>query len=394
MAPQETKPTIPASEYPQRWRRVQEMMAGKDLDFLLAYADDRAVFGPAHARWLADLPVHFEPVCVLISPQGDPVMLVGPESDEYALLRGHIANVKILEEFTHPDEDYPHSQMQSLSEIMGEVAGDIKSVKKIGLAGGGLIRADLMAAFNKAMPDAQWVDVENALCDLRAVKTPAEIEVTRYGYKLAEIGLQAALDAIKVGVTEREVAAEIESAMRRGGAEGTGIDTIVASGPNTRPILARSTFRQIQANELVLLTIVPRYEGYHGAIGRPVLVGDPGDEINRALAVAADAQAACFEALRPGIEGREVEAIARSILKEADLESYFLYSGMHSVGVVEFEPPIFGPSSVSKLAENMVVSVDVPMFNTPWGGLRLEDGYLITATGAERLNNTPYKLQK
>ena len=244
------------------------------------------------------------------------------------------------------------------------------------------------------MPDAQWVDVENAMCDLRAVKTPAEIEVTRYGYKLAEIGLQAALDAIEVGVTEREVAAEIEAAMRRGGAEGTGIDTIVASGPNNRPILGRSTFRQIQANELVLLTIVPRYEGYHGAIGRPVLVGDPGTEINRALAVAANAQAACFEALRPGIEGREVEAIARSILKEADLESYFLYSGMHSVGVVEFEPPIFGPSSDAKLAENMVVSVDVPMFNTPWGGLRLEDGYLITATGAERLNNTPYKLQK
>ena len=64
------------------------------------------------------------------------------------------------------------------------------------------------------------------------------------------------------------VAAEIEAAMRRAGAEGTGIDTIVASGPNTRPILARATFRPIGADDLVLLTIAPCYEGYHAAIGR------------------------------------------------------------------------------------------------------------------------------
>ena len=67
--------------------------------------------------------------------------------------------------------------------------------------------------------------------------------------------------------------------MRRAGAEGTGIDTIVASGPNTRPILARSTFRRIGADDMVLLTVAPRYEGYHVAIGRPVLVGNPGAEI-------------------------------------------------------------------------------------------------------------------
>ena len=394
MVPQDSKPTIPAGEYPQRWSRVQEMMGQQDLDFLMAYADDRAVFGPAHARWLADFPVHFEPVCVLIPPQGEPVMLVGPESDQYALLAGHIPNVQVLQEFTHPDEDYPFSQIHPLTEIMGAVAGDLKSVKRIGLAGRGLIGVDVMSAFRKALPQAQWVDVENAVCNLRAVKTPAEIEVTRYAYKIAEVALQAGLDAIEVGVTERQVAAEIESAMRRHGAEGTGIDTIVASGPNSRPILGRSTFRRIQANELVLLTVVPRYEGYHGAIGRPVLVGDPGDQITHAVAVASKAQESCFKALRPGIEGREVEAIGRGILKQAGLESFFLYSGVHSVGVVEFEPPIFGPSSSAKLEENMVISVDIPLFNTPWGGFRIEDGYLITATGAERLNNTPYKIQK
>jgi Xaa-Pro aminopeptidase len=236
------------------------------------------------------------------------------------------------------------------------------------------------------------VDVENALCDLRALKSPAEIEVIRYAYRIAEAGFQAGVEAIQEGVTEREIAAEIDTAMRRAGAEGTGIDTIVASGPNSRPILARSTFRQIQPDELVLLTVAPRYEGYHAAIGRPVTVGDPGAEIVRAVDTAIRAQQACAKAMRPGVEGRQVEAIGRRIVEEAGLGGYFLYSGVHSVGVIEFEPPIFGPSSPARLKKDMVISIDIPMFNTPWGGLRVEDGYLITEAGAERLHQTPYKI--
>jgi Xaa-Pro aminopeptidase len=352
------------------------MIAAQGLDFLVAYADDRATFGPAHARWLADFPVHFEPACVLVPAQGTPVMLVGPESDQYARLVGQIDDVRVLREFTHPNEDYPYSRIQSLAEIMAELAQGAP------------------AALRAALPGVEWVDVEDALCDLRAQKSPAELAVIRYAYQIAEAGFQAAVDAIRPGVTERAVAAEIEAALRRAGAEGTGIDTIVASGPNTRPILARATFRPIGVDDLVLLTIAPRYAGYHAAIGRVVLVGNPDAEIRRALEVAIHAQQACGEALRPGLEGRAVEAIGRQIVTEGDLGQYFLYSGVHSVGVIEFEPPIFGPSSPATLKANMVISIDIPMFNTPWGGLRIESGYLITTNGAELLHHTPLRIQK
>ncbi len=385
-----TKPTIPPEEYPRRWDQVQQMMAQRGLDLVVAYADDRATFGPAHARWLANFPVHFEPVSILMPRQGPPVMLVGPESDQYALLSGRIPDVRILREFTHPDEDYPYSQIQSLAEVVDRP----DSIRWVGLAGRGLMSYDVLAAFQAALPQAEWVDVENAMCDLRAVKSQAELAVIRYAYQIAQVGFEAAVQTIQVGVTEREIAAEIEAAMRRAGAEGTGIDTIVASGPHSRPILARSTFRPVQNNEIVLLTIAPRYEGYHAAIGRPVLVGQPGQEIEQALAVACQAQEACYQALRPGIEGRAVEAIGRKIVGEAGLGPYFLYSGVHSLGVIEFEPPIFGPSSAATLKQDMIISIDIPMFNAPWGGLRIEDGYLITASGAERLHQTPCRIQK
>ena len=388
-----SRPHIPATEYPERWRRVQAAMAAEDLDFLVAYADDRASFGPAHARWLADFPVHFEPACILMPRQGEPVMLVGPESDQYALAVGRIADVRVLRELTHPDEDYPYSRIQSLTEVMAEIGGT-SAARRVGLGGRGLIGADVMAAFRAALPAAEWVDVENVLSDLRARKSPAELEVIRHAYEIAEIGLAAGVEAIAAGVAEREVAAEIDASMRRAGSEGTGIDTIVASGPNSRPILARSTFRRIEPDDLVLLTVAPRCEGYHAAIGRVVLVGDPGPEVIRALDTAIRAQRAAAGALRPGREGREVEAVGRGIMADAGLGQYFLYSGLHSVGVIEFEPPIFGPSSPATLEVDMVISIDIPVFNTPWGGLRIEDGYVITATGAEPLDRTPHEIQR
>ncbi len=386
------RPTIPPEEYPGRWLRVQALMRAEGLDLLVAFGNDRAVFGPAHVRWLADIPVHFEPMAVLVPATGDPLVACGPESDQYALRIGRVPDVRILREFTHPDEDYPFSRIETLAEIVTEMIGTGRRVRRVGIAGLGLIDAATSAALEAALPGAVRVDVEQAMCGLRARKSAAEVAVIRHAYRLAMAGVDAAVAAIHPGVTESAVAAEAEAAMRRAGAEGTGIDTIVASGPNARPILARATFRQIERNDLVVLTMAPRYQGYHGAIGRPVLVGEPGRDARAALDAARRAQDACRALIRPGTEGRVVEAAGRRVMEAAGLGRNFLYSGIHSVGVIEFEAPIFGPTSTATLEEGMVVSVDIPVFNAAWGGLRVEDGFLVTANGAERLDDTPYVL--
>jgi len=385
-------PVIPPEEFPRRWRQVQALMQAEELDLLLAYGNDRAVFGPAHVRWMADIPVHFEPMAVLVPRDGEPVLVCGPESDQYALRVGKVRDVRVLREFTHQDEDYPYSRIETLAEVVAGLTSAVGTVRRLGVAGWGLLDVATATAIEAALPDATWVDVEHAVCGLRARKSAAEIAVIRHAYRLAAAGLDAAVAAIHPGVTESAVAAEAEAAMRRAGAEGTGIDTIVASGPNARPILGRATFRQIEHDDLVVLTVAPRYQGYHGAIGRPVLVGDPGREARAALDAARRAQDACAALIRPGIEGRTVEAAGRRVMERAGFGSNFLYSGIHSVGLIEFEPPIFGPSSTAMLEEGMVLSVDIPVFNAPWGGLRVEDGFLVTATGAERLNDTPYLL--
>jgi Xaa-Pro aminopeptidase len=300
--------------------------------------------------------------------------------------------VRVLRELSHPDEDYPHSVIRGLGDILADIGIDAPSLRRVGLAGRGLIGADTLAAFREALPAVEWIDIEAAMCDLRAQKSAAEIAVIRETYRIAGLGIDAALDAIRPGVTERAVAAEIEASMRRAGAEGTGIDTIVASGPNTRPILARSTFRAIAPDDLVLLTVAPRFEGYHAAIGRLVLVGDPDPRARHALEVAIRAQVACAEHLRPGSKAAPWKRWAAHRGGGGLVGLPVL--GLHSVGVIEFEPPIFGPSSAAPLRPDMVISIDIPMFDTAWGGLRVESGYLITEEGAERLEAVPFLLKR
>ena len=124
------RPTIPPDEFARRWRRVQDLMEAEELDLLVAYGNDRAVFGPAHVRWLADVPVHFEAMAVLLPPSGDPVLVCGPESDQYALRVGRIRDVRVLREFTHPDEDYPFSRIESLAEVVTGLVGSARSVAR------------------------------------------------------------------------------------------------------------------------------------------------------------------------------------------------------------------------------------------------------------------------
>ncbi len=379
-------PRIPREEYRERYEKVQRAMAQEKLDMLLIYADDRHTYGAAYARYYADFPVAFEPVLLLFVPGEDPKLLVGPETIGYADEVGVIKkkDIRVLKEFAAEHEDYLFTELTPLRDL---VAGH--DIRRLGLGGFQLMGAQIYETIASAFPDAQRVIMDAVLEPLRGIKTDAELEVIRYAYKIANLGMEAAVRAIAPGVTEREVAAEAEYAMRKAGSEGTGIDTIVCSGPNTYHILGRTTMRKIEENDLVVVTVAPRYEGYHGACARSVIVGNPGERVIDAVKAEVRAQDVCGENLIAGKIGCEVEAMGRAVMSEAGYGENFLYSGLHSVGVIEFEPPILGPSSNTVIENNMVISVDIPLFEASIMGSRTEDGYVIANGKAERLTTMP-----
>lgn len=385
-------PVIPREEYPQRWQKVQKVLEEQKLDMILAYADDRATYGTAYGRYFADMPVHFENVLVMFARDREPVLLVGPETDGYAQLRSTIRDIRVLAEFSAEDEDYPFSTVIPLKEIVKDVVGE--SVRHVGLAAKVHMSATLYEAIQAALPGVEFVEADKPLEEIRGIKTEAEIEVIRYAYKIADLGMQAAIDAIRPGVTEREVAAEAEYAMRKAGCEGYGIDPMVASGKNTDHIIARTTFRTIQEGDVVCVTLAPRYEGYHGACARTILVGEQDERFMKALDASIKAQETCGANLIAGNVGSEVEQMGRDIMEEAGFGKNFMYSGLHSVGVTEFEPPILGPSSKTVIQNNMVISVDIPLYEADIHGFRTESGYLIKDGKSEILTKIPYRIQK
>jgi Xaa-Pro aminopeptidase len=169
--------------------------------------------------------------------------------------------------------------------------------------------------------------------------------------------------------------------MREAGAEGFGIDAMVASGAtHSRTILARSTAREIVRGDAVAVTLCPRFAGYHACLARAFTVG-PGPELQDRMAAAREAQRAGLAALRIGEAGGGAVPACDAVLSERVPEAPIRDVWVHSTGMVEFEPPVFTAGTEEVLRPGMAFNIDVPIFGAPWGGLRLEDGFSVTEDG-------------
>jgi Xaa-Pro aminopeptidase len=357
-------------------------MAADGFDGWIAYGDDRAVYGPDHIRWLADIEPHFEPVLLAgTTASASALLLTGPETIGYAAVRtgrAAISEIVAMEELSHPEEEYPTISLSSGAEALRDLLAGCLRIALIGTdALAHPVWERLIAPL--AADGRALVSGDGAAYRARSVKTDSELAVIGEAYRIARAGLEAAAAALRPGVAERDVAAEAEAAMRRAGAEGFGIDTMVASGfDNSSPILARSTFREIGASDLVCVTLAPRYEGYHAALARPFLF-QGNAAVEHAVEVARAGQRVGAERLVAGTEGRVAAEAVREVLERAGTGADLPYVPIHSVGMIEFEPPIFLSSSEVEIADGMALSIDAALFHGPWGGLRLEDGFSIAA---------------
>jgi Xaa-Pro aminopeptidase len=373
-------PSIPDDELRRRPAALGEALGEAGFAGWIAFGDDRSVYGPDHVRYLADIEPHFEPVLLAARTESSSaVLLTGPETIGYAAIvtdRAAVQEIVAMEELAHPEEEYPTISLGSGVARLREL---LAGARRIAVVGMDAIPHPLWERVFAPLAAAghELVAGDGVSYRLRSVKTDAEQAVIDEAYRIARLGLEAAAGAIAPGVTERDVAAAAEGAMRRAGAEGFGIDTMVASGvANTQPIIARSTFRTIGEKDLVCVTLAPRYEGYHAALARPFLFrGNP--EVERAIEVAREGQRAGAERLIAGQLGRDAARAVREVLEGARTGAELPYVPVHSVGMIEFEPPIFLSSSEVEIQEGMALSIDAALFHAAWGGLRIEDGFAI-----------------
>lgn len=254
----------------------------------------------------------------------------------------------------------------------------------------------LQTSDEPAAGQVRLVSTERLVERERAVKDDFEIDVLKEaGRRLSAVAPLAASFA-RAGRLEREVAADIDHAVRRAGFERPAFETIVASGPNSALPHARPTERALAPGEAVVLDFGGVYGGYCVDLTRTVSVGKPTDELARLHQAVAEAQAAALAAVRPGALASAVDGAARQVLERLGLAEAFGHGTGHGLGLEVHEEPRIGrvvPGQADAVLEpGMVITIEPGVYLPLTGGVRIEDDVLVTGGGCELLTNVPRTL--
>ncbi len=229
--------------------------------------------------------------------------------------------------------------------------------------------------------------------DLRVVKDANEMMLIRQACKLADEGIRVAYETIKPGVSEMEVAAEVEYAMRKAGSSGTSFDTIIASGANSAFPHGSCTNRTIQDGDLVVVDLGAIVGFYRSDLTRTITAGKTSQKQQKIYNIVKAAQDLAFNAIKPNVPAKTVDAIAREAIKQAGYGENFMHNLGHGVGLEIHEAPVLNPQSKDILQAGNVITDEPGIYIVGFGGIRIEDTVLVTETGAEKLTNSPYTLQ-
>ncbi len=226
----------------------------------------------------------------------------------------------------------------------------------------------------------------------RSVKDFQEIELIRAAVRMGCDLFWNILNTAKAGVSENEVAAELEYAARRAGAEQMSFPTIIASGKRSALPHGVASEAKIPAKGFVVCDFGVILAGYCSDMTRTVHVGRPTAEARGAYEAVREAQQAAVEAVRPGVSVGEVDAAARKILKKNGLGKHFSHSTGHGVGLEIHELPRIAAGQTDVLKTGMVITIEPGVYLPGKWGIRIEDMVLVTETGCEVLTPTGKEL--
>ena len=230
----------------------------------------------------------------------------------------------------------------------------------------------------------------------RMIKDASEIATLRDAAARLDQVMPLVLASARAGETERRIAGVIEAAMREAGYERMAFDTIVASGRHAAMPHYRAGTRALASGDLLVLDFGGVLDGYCCDLTRTVSIGAPSREARRVYDAVRDAQAAAVAAVKPGIEASAVDAAARTVLFERGLGEAFGHGTGHGLGLEVHEEPRIGKLRADlpsvTLAPGMVFTIEPGAYLPGFGGVRIEDDVLVTATGCDVLTRLPREL--
>ncbi len=249
-------------------------------------------------------------------------------------------------------------------------------------------------ALDQLDPPTEWIPTENMVETLRQIKSEEEIQHTVKALRIAEKAFSLVLNTIRPGITEKQVAWDMEKAMRESGAQGLSFPVIVASGPNSALPHAVPTDRKLARGEPILIDWGARLDEYCSDTTRTVVMGEPDDRFKKVYDTVVMARDMAIAAIKAGASGSQVDKIARDHISQKGFTGKFGHGLGHGTGLAVHESPRLSPIKDDRLETGMIVTVEPGIYIPDWGGIRMENQVVVRQDGARVLNNpTPFDPQ-
>lgn len=240
-----------------------------------------------------------------------------------------------------------------------------------------------------AGPSLGWVPLGGAVSQLRSVKDAGELAIIERAIQLTDAAFEAASARLEEGWTERRLARVIDDELRALGTEGPAFGTIVASGPHAARPHHEPGERTITAGEPVIIDMGGRLSGYAADLTRTIWLGEATPKLLDVYTVVLRAQLAAVAAIRPGVIGKDADAVVRDLFESTDHGEHFPHGLGHGVGIRIHEAPSLGKHSDDVLAVGQVVTIEPGIYLDGWGGVRIEDVVHVERDGCRVLTRAP-----
>jgi Xaa-Pro aminopeptidase len=250
------------------------------------------------------------------------------------------------------------------------------NIKRLGFEAGDVtfnLYKLLSDAIGKAKLPVQLIPSENTVEAVRSVKEPDEIKLISRAAEITDKAFKHIEEFIQPGMTELQVAWEMEKFQRELGSQAMPFDIIIASGPEAALPHHKASERKINLDEPIVIDVGAKIEGYASDFTRTLCLGQASDKFKKIYDTVLGAQLAAISLIKEGITGAEADGYARTVITEAGYGEYFGHSLGHGVGLAEHEMPRVGPNSTDILTSGMVFSVEPGIYLPGWGGVRIED---------------------